>query len=564
MTVKIGTLEIPPMPVANNDTATTDFDSTVSIPVLDNDTGSFITIQSIDSSSTAGAVNRLGSNIIYDPNGVFDTLSPGSTDTDSFNYTIVDSLERTSTAAVNITVSKGLPAAPVANNDLATTDYNSTVSIPVLNNDTGNSISIQSIDTSSTQGTATQSGSDIVYDPNGQFDGSPFGTTDSDSFSYTIVDSLNQTSTATVNVNVNRQPDVKPVANDDTATVNNNSTVTISVLNNDTGNSISIKSIDTSSTQGTANKSGSNIIYNPNGAFNSLAEGSTGTDSFSYTVVDQFGQTDTATVTVTIENPPSAALTGSLFVQVQDASPWDIAWSNDGTRFFVTESFKENILQYNLSTPFDLNTASFAKDSFIKPQSTTASGLAFTDDGNSFFITNLFDPEINEYDNSLPFDIVSADYALRNFNLSNEANSPRGLKFNDDGTLMFVIDPNPKRIIQYNLSPGFDIQSATFSGNSFEVSKQIKNPLGFTFGASGTRMFVSGQDYVNSTVWQYNLGTAYDITTAFYSGLSFNIQSTDRSILGVEFNNAGTRIYIVGSEFQSIYQYDLATPFSLP
>uniref|UniRef100_UPI00332B26D0 beta strand repeat-containing protein n=2 Tax=Gammaproteobacteria TaxID=1236 RepID=UPI00332B26D0 len=40
--------------------------------------------------------------------------------------------------------------------------------------------------------------------------------------------------------------------------------------------------------------------YNPNGAFNNLASGELTTDTFNYTITDEFGATDTATVTVNI------------------------------------------------------------------------------------------------------------------------------------------------------------------------------------------------------------------------------------------------------------------------
>jgi VCBS repeat-containing protein len=43
------------------------------------------------------------------------------------------------------------------------------------------------------------------------------------------------------------------------------------------------------------------FVYDPRSAFNWLAVGETGTDTFTYTIRDQFGYTDTATVTVTIE-----------------------------------------------------------------------------------------------------------------------------------------------------------------------------------------------------------------------------------------------------------------------
>lgn len=49
-------------------------------------------------------------------------------------------------------------------------------------------------------------------------------------------------------------------------------------------------------------------IYNPNGAFNDVAEGETDTDSFTYTISDGLNGTDTATVNITIEGVTSFTL----------------------------------------------------------------------------------------------------------------------------------------------------------------------------------------------------------------------------------------------------------------
>ncbi len=42
------------------------------------------------------------------------------------------------------------------------------------------------------------------------------------------------------------------------------------------------------------------FVYDPNGAFNSLAAGVTATDTFTYTVSDNFGETSVSAATVTI------------------------------------------------------------------------------------------------------------------------------------------------------------------------------------------------------------------------------------------------------------------------
>ena len=79
----------------------------------------------------------------------------------------------------------------------------------------------------------------------------------------------------------------------------------IAVLLNDSdpdaGDILTVSALDTTGTVGlvTDNSDGT-FTYDPNGQFESLAATESATDTFSYTVTDGNGGTDTATVTVEI------------------------------------------------------------------------------------------------------------------------------------------------------------------------------------------------------------------------------------------------------------------------
>ena len=82
---------------------------------------------------------------------------------------------------------------------------------------------------------------------------------------------------------------------------------------------LTLESFDTTGTQGIVTSNGDGTFtYDPAGAFDGLAQGETATDAFTYTVRDVFGNTDTATVTITIEgvSPPPVAVDDSIVVTV--------------------------------------------------------------------------------------------------------------------------------------------------------------------------------------------------------------------------------------------------------
>jgi VCBS repeat-containing protein len=143
------------------------------------------------------------------------------------------------------------------------------------------------------------------------------------------------TEDVTIIVTVNHPP----VARNDAAATNEDSPVSVpapGVLNNDSdpdaGDSLTVTAVHTSGTIGaiTAWNAAGSFTYDPNGKFEYLKAGRSATDSFTYTVSDGHGGTDTATVTITIngaddaptdisldnssvaENQPSGTLVGSF------------------------------------------------------------------------------------------------------------------------------------------------------------------------------------------------------------------------------------------------------------
>jgi VCBS repeat-containing protein len=113
----------------------------------------------------------------------------------------------------------------------------------------------------------------------------------------------------------------RPVAEGDTAITDEDNPVTVvapGMLNNDSdpdaGDTLSVTAVDTSGTTGavTAWAADGSFTYDPDGQFEYLKAGGSTTDSFTYTVSDGKGGTDTATVTITINGANDAPTNISL------------------------------------------------------------------------------------------------------------------------------------------------------------------------------------------------------------------------------------------------------------
>jgi len=270
-------------PDAKDDSATTEYNTAVTIDVLANDIDEdTLSIQSV-TQATHGTVNQVDGKVTYTPDN-------GFSGTDTFNYTATDG-ELEDTAQVTVTVKEAVNTAPKAEDDTAVTAYNTAVTVDVMSNDTdvdGDTLSIESYGQAS-HGTVSQVDGKLTYTPENGFSGI-------DTFTYTVTDGdLEDSATVTVTVNEEDAKNTAPNANSDSATTKYNSAVTINVVSNDTdaeGDTLSIKSY-TQPSHGSVSQVDSQLEYTP-------VDGFSGTDTFTYTVTDGELE-DSATVTVTVQ-----------------------------------------------------------------------------------------------------------------------------------------------------------------------------------------------------------------------------------------------------------------------
>jgi DNA-binding beta-propeller fold protein YncE len=111
---------------------------------------------------------------------------------------------------------------------------------------------------------------------------------------------------------------------------------------------------------------------------------------------------------------------------------------------------------------------------------------------------------------------------------------PRDIKFNTNGTKLFVLDRVVSRVYEWSLSTPWDVTTGSYTtGDYFEVNDQEPASNGLAFSPDGTNMFVVGSNA--DTVFQYSLTTGFDITTAAYTGKSFSV-SEDTKPEGLEFS----------------------------
>ena len=269
-------------PVAEDDAYSTAEDEALTITaqgVLNNDAGTsgnpLTAILASDPSSGTLVLNSDGS-FTYTPNADFNG-------TDSFTYQASDGTLQSEAATVTLTVNP-VNDAPVATDDAATADEDSPVTIAVLDNDTdvdGDALTVTALTQGTNGSVVLETDHTVTYTPNADFNGT-------DSFTYQASDGTAQSTAVTVTLTVNPVNDA-PVATDDAATTDEDSPVTIAVLDNDTdidGDALTVTALTQGTNGSVILETDHTVTYTPNADFN-------GTDTFTYQTSDGTVQSNT-------------------------------------------------------------------------------------------------------------------------------------------------------------------------------------------------------------------------------------------------------------------------------
>ncbi|SFU17467.1 Ig-like domain-containing protein [Mesorhizobium sp. YR577] len=352
------------VPVAANDTFTTNEDTPVTFDVRTNDSdvdGGTLAVTQIDGQNitAGGSVAVTGGTVTLNANGTLTFApAPDFNGTPSFAYTVSDGQGGTATATVNGTVNP-VQDPPVAANDTFTTNEDVAATFDVRGNDSdpdGDALSVTQINGTNiapggsvavTGGTVTlNANGTLTFTPTANFNGAP-------SFTYTISDGQGGTATATVNGTVIPVQDA-PVAVDDGFTTNEDVAVNIAVLGNDSdadGDPLTITQIDGQAivVGGSVAVTGGTVVLNANGTLTFTPTANfNGSPSFSYTVSDGQGGTSTAAVNGTVNpvNDPPVAVDDTFTTNEDTAAIFDVRTNDtdiEGDALSVTQINGQNI-----------------------------------------------------------------------------------------------------------------------------------------------------------------------------------------------------------------------------
>jgi len=193
----------------------------------------------------------------------------------------------------------------------------------------------------------------------------------------------------------------------------------------------------------------------------------------------------------------------SKLVSSQETNPYGVAFSSDGTKMYMVGNTNDTVYQYTLSTAWDVSTATYAEKSYHETQEATPYGIAFSSDGTKMYIVGYTTDTVFQYTLSTAWDVSTATYVNKSKLVSSQDTTPLGVAFSSDGTKMYIVGNATNTVYQYALSTAWDVSTATYANKYKAVSSQDTSTPDVAFSSDGTKMYIMG--YTTDTVFQYTL-----------------------------------------------------------
>lgn len=256
-------------------------------------------------------------------------------------------------------------------------------------------------------------------------------------------------------------------------------------------------------------------------------------------------------------------VSGAAFAQSYNpsiSSPTSVKFRSDGTALYVQDA--GTVKQYSMSTAYDISTATFSSSYSLTNASYQNQGFCFADSGSKLFTifnNNGYGLRIFDYNLSTAWDVSTASLIGQYGYLPSSTGlyNVTGIDMKNDGTELYLSrgDGSNSIVYQYSLGTPYNTASGVTFAGSFSVASQDTTAEDVQLKSDdGTKMFVLGSS--GDAVYEYDLSTAWDITSATYSQ-AFSVTAKDTSPLGLAFSSAGTEMLVCGSSSGQVHKYTL-------
>ena len=136
---------------------------------------------------------------------------------------------------------------------------------------------------------------------------------------------------------------------------------------------------------------------------------------------------------------------------------------------------------------------------------------------------------------------------------SSQSTTVRSVSF--AGDYMYVCSLTD--VYQYSLAQAYNPSNALYIGGTYDLTADTSSDIlheCIRVNAAGTRMYSLGA--TNDNIYQWTLATPYTVSTASYDG-ALSLSSQDSTPLKFDVSQDGTKLFVFGGTNNEIYRYSM-------
>jgi hypothetical protein len=156
---------------------------------------------------------------------------------------------------------------------------------------------------------------------------------------------------------------------------------------------------------------------------------------------------------------------------------------------------------------------------------------------------------------------ISCPYVSTLVDLVANVSAITAMKIKNNGTRLYVLRGSTSTIFQYNLTVAYDVSYASFTG-SFAVNGVVGTAYDFDISEDGSKLIVLGNTSPNS-LYEYTLSTPWLISSSVYQSRSYSMNGQDTQMRRIKISKNGLRVLSFGDVNDSIFQYTLGSSYNL-